>query len=328
MQIVEKSCQLRKALVVVVSFLLTFTAVGAFAASDDDGPARAGAQRLGPGDQVVVRALHAAEISDRPIRIDESGYIRLPLAGRIRAGGRTVDELAADVKARLEPLIRDPQVSVDVVEIKSQPVSVLGAVKTPGVYQIQGPKRVLEVLSLAGGVDTDAGYSIRVSRRKSMGPIPLPQGSVRDSGDFLIGEISLSGLIEAKNPEQNIVIFPQDVITVPRAKLVYVIGEVRRAGGFILKANDSMTVLQALSLAEGLTPFAKAGGAKVVRGGMLPGPKTELKVDIGKILSGKSPDVALLSDDVLVVPKSGAKSVLMRTVDASISLGTGVVIWR
>ena len=281
---------------------------------------------LGPGDQISVRAMHAAEMSDKPARVDDDGFIRLPLVGRVKAAGLTVEQLSGQIRERLEPIIRDPEVSIDLMELKSHPVSVLGAVKTPGVYQVQGKKRLIEMLSAAGGVDQEAGDSVRISRNHSFGTIPLK--NVRDSFEFSVAEVNLAELLEAKHPETNILIFPQDVISVPRAKLVYVIGEVRKSGGFVLRERESMSVLQALSMAEGLTVTAGSKNAKILRPVENGVAKQEIAVNVKDILGGKSPDLQLRPDDVLFIPNSTAKNATLRAIESAIQMGTGMVIWR
>ncbi len=220
---------------------------------------------LGPGDQITIHAMFAPELSDKPVRIDEDGFIRLPLLGRVLAGGLRVEELATALRDKLGEYFKDPQVSLDVLEVKSLPVSVLGAVKSPGVYQIQGPKRLTEMLSMAGGPDQDSGYIVRVSRPIKMGPLPVTGQAPTTSGDFTVVEVNLPDLLDGKNLNSNIFIEPQDVITVPRAKLVYVMGEVHRAGGFLLHEQESMGVLQAISMAEGLTVTVTSGDLKILR---------------------------------------------------------------
>lgn len=276
---------------------------------------------LGPGDQIVIRALHVPEISDKPLRLDEAGQLQLPLVGKISAKGLRSEQLADLIRSRLDETVRNPQVSVDVMEWKSHSASVLGAVKSPGVYQIQGQKRLLEVLSMAGGIDPEAGSVIRVSRPGPAAPPFVP------SSDFSLAELSLESLLEGKNPELNLFIQPQDVVTVARAKLIYVIGEVKRSGGFTLKERESMSVLQALSLAEGLTITAAAGDARILRPNSSGG-KDELAVDVKKILTRKASDVPLLPNDVLFVPKSAGRSASFRAMEAAIAMGTGLVIWR
>src|SRR5690242_4618881 len=98
---------------------------------------------LGPDDQIAIRALDAEEISDKPVRIDMSGYIHLPMIGRLKAAGLTAEQLEKTVNERLKTYLVEPDASVFIVEFHSQPVSVVGAVKNPGVIQLQGHKRLV-----------------------------------------------------------------------------------------------------------------------------------------------------------------------------------------
>lgn len=283
-------------------------------------PPVAEAQTLGPGDQIQVRALHAPELGDRPVRVDSEGYIMLTGVGRIRAGARTTEQLANDIRDRLSKVIRDPEVAVDIVELHSQPVSVLGAVKTPGVYQIVGRKRLLEVLALAGGLDPEAGDRINIT--STLG------GEGQDQPEkFSVVEIGVEALMGGR-PERNLVIHSEDVITVPRAKLVYVIGQVHKAGGFVLRERQNMSVLQALSLAEGLLPTAATTNAKILRQEEPLSERKGIPVNLKDILAGKAADQPLLPDDVLFIPNSALKSVALRSLEAAIQMGTGLVIWR
>ncbi len=277
-------------------------------------------QTLGPGDQIQVKALHAPELGERPVRVDSEGFIMLTGLGRIRAGTRTTEQLANDVRERLSKVIRDPEVSIDIVELHSQPVSVLGAVKTPGVYQIVGKKRLTEVLALAGGLDPEAGGRIQITRS-------LGDGEPGQAEKFTVVEIRVDELMGGRW-EKNLVMHSEDVITVPRAKLVYVIGQVRKSGGFVLRERQDMSVLQALSLAEGLLPTAGAANAKILRQDEPLGPRKEISVNIKSVLAGKSPDQPLLPDDVLFIPNSVAKAVALRSLEAVIQMGTGLVVWR
>ena len=117
-------------------------------------------------------------------------------------------------------------------EFRSQPVSILGAVNRPGVHQLQGRKTLFEVLSMAEGLCNDAGNKILIARQAVWGEIPLPQASPDESGKFSVAQVLASSIMAGKKPAENIQIMPNDVITVPRADLVYVVGSVRRAGGF------------------------------------------------------------------------------------------------
>jgi polysaccharide export outer membrane protein len=177
-------------------------------------------------------------------------------------------------------------------------------------------------------LDQDAGYKLRISRDTAAGSIPLPAAQLNAAGEYEVAEINVRELLEGKHPEQNVLILPGDTISVPRSRLVYVIGEVHRAGGFVLRDSENLSVLQALSLAEGLAPTAGAQNARILRPNAEGTKKDEIKVNVKEILAGKSPDVPLRADDVLFIPNSAAKSATIRGVETAIQMGTGLVIWH
>jgi len=329
---------LRNNLLLLASFLLSTSSCllsQGPAALDDARPDTSrsiAGYMLGPEDQITVRVLDLDEFNTQnltPVRIDMRGNIRLPLVGRLHAAGLTVEKLEAEIAARLSNLMNDPEVTVAVAEFRSHPVSVLGAVKTPGVLQITGRKTLFEVLSLAGGLNPDAGNTIKITRRVDSGPLPLPN-VVRDpSGDFFVGELNVRAVMEAKNPKENIDVLPNDVVTVPKADLVYVVGGVKRSGGFVLSSEkEQITVLQALSLAEGLDRDAAPKKARILRPGAAGAERTEIAIDLRQILDGRAQDVALRANDILFVPTSGAKSVGIRTLEMAVQMATGVAIYR
>ncbi len=304
---------------------LVFAAL-AFAAAEDAAPASG--YVLGPGDQVSVRALDVDEISGQPLRIEGNGSLRLPLAGRIGAAGLTAEQLETAIAARLRTYVKEPQVTVSVAEYRSQPVSVLGAVASPGVQQLQGRKTLFEVLSMAGGLRQDAGHTIKLTRRMQFGAIPLAGAAPDSSGGYSVAQVSVRSVMEAKNPQENILICPEDVISVPRAEMIYVIGAVKRSGGFVLHEKENMTVLQALSLAEGLERTAAPRRARILKPSQSAASRIELPLDLRRIIAGKSADQPLNADDILFVPGSMAKSAALRSLEAAVQIGTGVAIWR
>jgi polysaccharide biosynthesis/export protein len=283
---------------------------------------------LGTDDQLDIAAPELTEIAGKPVRVDGQGDIQVPLAGRVHMAGLTVQQAEEKLNTALLPYIREPQVIVNVSEVRSQPVSVLGAVNTPGVHQVQGRKTLLEMLALAGGVRPDAGYSVRITRELEWGCIPLPNSQLDATGRFSVAELNLKEIMEAKNPEQNIQIFPHDVLSVPKAEMVYVIGEVRRSGGFVLGEHESISVLQALSLAEGLNGGADTRHARILRLKRDADQREELPVDVKDVLSGKKPDVPLQGDDILFIPGSTGKKAALRALEAAVQTGTGLAIWR
>ncbi|MBN9660787.1 MAG: polysaccharide biosynthesis/export family protein [Acidobacteria bacterium] len=283
---------------------------------------------LGPGDQILVRVLDMEEMSKEAFQIDMRGNVNLPMVGRIQAKGMTVEQLEEAIATRLKSFIKQPDVSVTLHEMRSQPVSVLGSVRNPGVHQLQGQKSLLEVLSLAGGLQPEAGYSVRIARRKEWGPIPLPGARLDDTGQYWVAEVGVKEIMEARSPEKNIPVKPQDVVTVPKGQMVYVMGAVKKSGGFVLGEKEKTTVLEALSMAEGCDNFAKRGGAKILRKTDNPDKRLEIALDLSKILDGKQKDVQMEQDDILFVPISGTKKVMARSAEAAIGIGTGLAIYR
>jgi len=186
---------------------------------------------------------------------------------------------------------------------------------------------LVELLSMAGGVRNDAGDRVKVSRRPEFGRIPLPNARVEPGSNFSVAEVSLNSIMEATNPADNILVKPNDVISVPKAAMVYVVGEVHKSGGFVLKDQERVTALQALALAEGLSPTASPQKAKILRTGVGPD-RTEVAVDLKMILTGKAKDVPMQSDDILVVPTSVASSILKKTLQTIVQTGTGIAIYR
>jgi len=272
--------------------------------------------RLGAGDVIQIHAVDAEDISDKPIRIGTDGYVNLPIVGRVKVSEHTVEEVQTDLANRLKRLIVNPDVTVSVVETHGRPISVVGAVRNPGVFELQGKKTLLEAMSLAGGPRDDAGYMARITRQKEFGPIPLPNASADPSGEFIVAQLNLQKIMEARDPAGNILMMPNDVISVSKADMVYVIGDVLKAGGIALGDQKTVTVLQAISIASGLGKTAKSTEAKILR--LIPGStsRTEVPVNLKTILAGKTTDIPMQPEDILFVPTSLKKDVGLRTLEA------------
>jgi polysaccharide export outer membrane protein len=283
---------------------------------------------LGPDDELAISGPELDIPPNKTVRVDGEGDIQVPLVGRVHVAGLTVQQSEKELNKRLSTYIRDPQAAIDVRELRSQPASVLGAVNTPGIHQVQGHKTLLEMISMAGGIRQDAGYSIRITRQIEWGCIPLANSTLDASGRFSVAQVNLQSIMEAKTPEENIQIFPHDTISVPKAELVYVTGEVKKSGGFVLGEHQSMSVLQAISLAEGLGQTADKRHAKILR--MNPGAdqRVEIAVDLKKIFENKSGDVPLQGNDILFVPGSTGKKAALRALEVAIQTGTGLAIYR
>jgi polysaccharide export outer membrane protein len=282
---------------------------------------------LGPLDVITIQALDVDEISNKPIWIDTSGFINLSLVGRLKAADLTLQELEMELNSRLKAFVKEPHCVVTISEFRSQPVSVLGMVTTPGVHQVQGRKALLEVLSVAGGIRPEAGTVAKVTRRLEYGQIPLPGATTDASGQFSVAEVHLKALMEGRSPEENIQVRPHDVILVPKADILYVIGEVRKAGGFVIRERRRTTVIEVIAMAEGMLPEANRKKAELLR--LVPGKddrsKIELKLD--KILSGKEADVALQAEDILIISPSVMKGIKRRIGETALSVITSVAIY-
>jgi polysaccharide export outer membrane protein len=283
---------------------------------------------LGPGDQIKVHVVNVDELGNDPLLIDLNGTVALPYVGRVKMAGYTTAQAEEDLKKRYAQFLVRPDVTVAIMESRSQPLSVFGAVKAPGVQQVQGRKTLIEALSAAGGLADNAGSQMKLTRRMEYGKIPLPDATTDSTGQFSVAEISLKSLFEAKNPQENVTVLPYDVISIPVADTVYVMGHVQKAGGYVLTEHEKMTVLGALSMAGGTDNLAQPKNARILRRQSGVAERAEIAVNLNTILEGKTPDVAMQPEDILYVPNNLPKSALLRGVEAAIQTGTGVVIWR
>jgi polysaccharide export outer membrane protein len=301
----------------LITFCFTAAAVMAQPPAASSTPASAPNYVLGPGDQLslAVESL-PDEFALRTFRIDLGGDINLPLAGRIHAGGLTIGEFEGKTEQRLVRFVKDPQVVVTITEFNSQPISILGAVNNAGVKQIVGRKTLFEVLSLAGGLRPDAGSAIKITRNLNQGPIPLPDAKTDPTGQFSVASVNVKAVLNATNPAENIVILPGDVISVSKADVIYAVGSVTRPGGFPLNQDVSLSALQVLSLAGGLTQTAALEKAQILRS--VPGSSehTETAVNLKRIMAGKAPDIQLQPNDILFVPNSAARTFTYKAIDA------------
>lgn len=286
---------------------------------------------LAPDDGLSINVVDLPEFDPKAlgvIRVDHQGNIQLPLAGRVHAAGLTVEGLEKEIGERLSGVMNNPEVRVAIAEYRNHPVSVLGAVRSPGVYQVSGQKTLYEILSTAGGLNPDAGNTVKITREIASGHLPLPNVTTDDTHKFEIGELNVRKLVEAKSPEDNITVLANDVITIPKAELIYIVGAVKKPGGFPLIEKEHISVLQAVSLAEGLDQVAGAKNARILRQSALPGgQRTEVPVNVTRILDGRDRDMALQANDILFIPVSVAKSASLRAIEAAVQVGTGVAVF-
>jgi polysaccharide export outer membrane protein len=291
---------------------------------------RQGDYVIGSGDLVGIEVFDVPELS-REVRVNETGFISLPLIPvKVHATGLTTFQLQDKLAELLQTngLVSAPQVSVSLKEQHSQPVTVIGAVKNPMVIQAIRQTTLLQALSQAGGIADDAGSTVIVTRPASppTGPGDSDMNN-RVSGEAQTFTISLGDLLESGNSTFNIPVLGGDVVSVPHAGIIYVVGAVIRPGGFVMQNDrDRMTTLKVLSLAGGTTGSAKAKQAVILRKNPNTGKRDEVPVDLNKVLHLKSEDVALQASDILFIPDSSGKRALHRAGDVAISLTTGLAL--
>jgi polysaccharide export outer membrane protein len=289
---------------------------------------------VGTGDLLHVDVFDVQELS-RDIRVSDTGDISFPLIpGKIQAAGQTTFQLEATLEKLLmeNGLVSHPQVSVFLKEQNSQPISVVGAVSHPMVYQVIRPTTLLEVLTAAGGITDDAASEVIITRAPRAGGAKTEAANATDypsKNDQTI-TIRLQDLLESGDPVFNIPVYGGDVISVPHAGIVYVIGSgVAQQGGYVMQSHgEQITVLKALALAHGLTGFAKADSAVIMRLNPITGQKDTIPVHIRQIENRKMEDVALQSNDILYIPDSVGLKVLARGSEAAVGIGTQVAIYR
>ncbi len=277
---------------------------------------------IGAGDLIEVSVFEVKELSEIKVRVPLRGAVTLPLLGVVPAAGLTVLQLEDEIRARLQQkYMHDPQVSVFVVEQKSQRISVIGAVRRGGVYPMTSRLRLADALALAEGLGDDADHVIYLVRRvpaatvepvqaapdaplppdaPAAPPAPAVSGAATEE---VMAAIDLDALVAGRD-ELNVPLQAGDVINVPRAGSYYVGGSVERPGSFFLKAKT--TVEQAITAAGGVRNVANWDDIRIYRA-KPDGQRAVTTVSLTKIEKG-APAPELQKNDVVVVGKSRAKA--------------------
>jgi polysaccharide export outer membrane protein len=284
---------------------------------------------LGSGDAIVLHVVDMEdEIPEKPVTIDPNGFVDIPLAGRFQASGLTLNQFKDEVASRITKYIRNPRISVNLTDQKSRVVSIIGSVSSPGRHELPGPEQLLDVLALAGGTKPDAGARVILTREQKWGKIPLPNATVDPTTGSSTAWLSLDDLQASKHPSDNILVLPNDIISIPRAEIVYVLGDVHKVGGFQLSSHPTITLLQALSLAEGPNHDAALGKSKIIR----PPPNgdgkpIEIPVNIVEVLAGTIPAIPLQGNDLLYIPTNSTAG-LKRAAAALLQVAAGAAVYR
>jgi len=266
---------------------------------------------IGAGDLLNVVVFDTPELTTQT-RVSQQGEVNLPVLGTMKLVGLTTIEAARQIEEDLRSrhLILDPHVTIFIVEYASQGATVMGEVRSPGIYPTLGTRKMLDMLAVAGGLQTTAGKMVSIVHRDDpQHPSSIPL------------QVSSSTMYAQENPT----IFPGDTLIVLKAGIIYVIGDVLKPGGFLLDNNTPISVMQSLSLAGGWDKTAALSKTKLIR--KTAAGREEMDLDLKHITYGSQADVKAQDGDILYVPSSISKTLTYRGIEAAISITSGVLIY-
>ena len=271
---------------------------------------------IGPNDLLSISVLESPDLT-RDVRVDADGTVGLPLlAEHPHVAGLSLAQAEALLKQKYKEsgILNDPNITITLKELESKPVTLMGSVHQPGVFQVSGQVRLLRLISMAGGFGEDAGTAVQIIHE---GDGDTPQ----------VTEVKVEDLRQGRM-EANVMVRGGDTVNVLPAGSVYVIGAVNHPGRFLLPSSGEQTsVLNVLALAEDLKRTAKPSHSVLIRKKGSKGEVEQIPVDLSKILARQQPDIPVLANDVLFVPDSTAKRAFARGLEAAIQLSTGVVLF-
>ena len=247
---------------------------------------------IGPGDMLHLKVLEAPEL-EQSSRVSDAGTLTLILGGKVQVAGLTPADAAIAIERVLVEghYVLTPHVSVTTEQTATQNVTILGQVRTLGSYPIATPRPILDVLALAGGLNDLAQRKVTIQRH-----------STKERVDYVLSNSANAAL------DANVPVYPGDTVLVPKADVVYVLGDVNRPGGIAIVTNDSkLSALQALSLAGGTPPNAVPSHSRLIRK-QADGTHVELPLQLSAMQKGKEPDIPLQGDDIIYVPFSYARN--------------------
>lgn len=267
---------------------------------------------ISPGDVLSMQVFDTPELSADSLRVSQGGQVNLPVLGLINVKGLNPIQAAVRIESELRShgLMIDPHVTVSVVEYASQVATILGQVKSPGVYAVYGDRRLLDVIALAGGLSPSAGKIVTIAHRDD----PSHPVTIR-----LVQNAQSLGM------QQNPVILPDDTIEVGKAGIIYILGAVNKPGGFLIDNNERVSLVQALTLAGGWDKTAALSKARLIR--KVPQGHEQLTLDLKHVLKGSQADVSIKNGDILYVPSSLGKILAYRGMEAVINAAQSAVVY-
>lgn len=252
--------------------------------------------KVGPEDLLDIDVFQVPDLKGT-VRVSARGFIKLPLTDTLQVAGLTVAELESFISNRLAKYVKEPVVSVFVREYRSQQISVLGSVKDPRMYYATGQKYVLDMLSMAGGLTSDAGTVCIIQRSASSDP----SGTGAPPEKIVI---DLNKLLVEGNADLNIPVFGGDIVHIPKSGIFFVDGAIRGSGEYNLKGRTTLT--QAISMAKGFDESASLSDIRIFRDTGKP-EREVLTLDYDSVLNGASTDIEIKDKDIIIVSSSAFK---------------------
>jgi polysaccharide export outer membrane protein len=274
----------------------------------------------------------------REYRVSGAGTLDFPLLPEpVRVAGLTPQQAAETISQKCieAGVLSRPQISITVRESRVHAVAITGAVKNPQIYPVFGRIALLDILTQAGGVADDAGSSVTITRGEVFRRVLAAEAEgAREAGKSppvpATVTINLQRLLETGDASLNVDVYPGDRVTVQRAGVVYVLGAVNKAGGYLLSdARQDMTVLKAIALAGDLKPIAKGKKAMILRpNSSAPNGREEILINLHAMLKGHASDQPLRSNDILFVPDSTALKALHKSADIAANTAGLAALYR
>lgn len=271
-------------------FLLIFFVLTSFIFSVDQGD-KSYSYSIGPKDLLTISVFEVPELN-MTLRVSEDGSITVPLLGNVNVAGLTRFQLEKKLIKLLEKsYLKSAQVTVFIKEYQSKLVSVIGAVKNPGNYELVGKQTLLQMISIAGGLTEGASDRIVIIRQYKNGK----------SASLVI---NLDELMLKGNPKLNIPLQASDIInvSVERYLDIYVFGQVKKPGHIKMKKDGNVTLLRVIAQAGGFSERARKSSVLIKR--KVNGKEMKIKINVKKILRGKRKDFILKNNDIVHVPES------------------------
>jgi polysaccharide biosynthesis/export protein len=266
---------------------------------------------IGAGDLLEMSVFDTPELSGK-LRVSNAGDISLPLVGSVHVDGMKAVEAQTLIRQKYIDgnFLKDPQVSLFIAEYATQGVSIVGEVKSPGIYPAFGSHHLLDYLSVAQGLTPLAGTTIVITHA---GHPDQPQSVKMTAG---------AAPMPLNNPE----VLPGDTIFVERTGLIYVVGDVVRPGGFPMDHDGQLTIMQAVALAMGVNYTASKGSVRLIR--TTPEGRQEIPVNLKKIFAAKDTDLLMQDNDILFVPSSMARGALKAVATTAVPAAATATIYH